>query len=540
METALCFSGYLGLVLTLFGLIGAVIVGSFYEQPLIVVHLILGVLCLLAWGVTSGIKSFSKAGEVISGRTARFGYNALAYTIVALGLIVVANVFVKLSLAKARWDLTEAGVYSLSEKSQKIVEGLKQPLKLVAIDKPQVQDREKTKDLLDLFKIANDKMVSYEIVDPRANPVKMDELGMKPGNMLYLEFGEGTSKAVSRINELDEQSVTNAIIKLTRGAAKKVYYIQGHGEPSLENGGEGGMKEFADAMTDEHFTVQGLILLQSGKIPDDAAAVIVAAPKRPLTQNEHDALTAYVDNGGRLILAGDAELRNDNQARDLAKSFGIEIGNDVIIDQQLRLFAGPQMAVQFVAQQFSPHMITARLSKAEPPVFSFATSVKATAPSDAKVTYTELLKSGPNSWGEKRLDLIFDASSPSAALDPEDIKGPVPLAVAMEKKLSPADPSESEEGKFEKSGRVVVFGDTTWLENGNLVVMGNRDLALNVVNWAVGEEGGVAIGPKNMRMSVAPITQATFNIILALSFIGPEVILLFGLFVWWRRRMVLA
>jgi hypothetical protein len=88
--------------------------------------------------------------------------------------------------------------------------------------------------------------------------------------------------------------------------------------------------------------------------------------------------------------------------------------------------------------------------------------------------------------------------------------------------------------------RVVVFGDVTWAQNGNLSAMGNRDMALNSINWTVGEEGGVAIGPKSIRASAAPIPQATFNVILALSFLGPELILLFGLFVWWRRRASLA
>jgi len=88
--------------------------------------------------------------------------------------------------------------------------------------------------------------------------------------------------------------------------------------------------------------------------------------------------------------------------------------------------------------------------------------------------------------------------------------------------------------------RVVVFGDATWIENGGLAAMGNRDLVLNAVNWVTGEEGGVAIGPKSLRASVAPIPQSTFNVILALSFLGPEIILLLGLFVWWRRRVSLA
>jgi ABC-type uncharacterized transport system involved in gliding motility auxiliary subunit len=109
----------------------------------------------------------------------------------------------------------------------------------------------------------------------------------------------------------------------------------------------------------------------------------------------------------------------------------------------------------------------------------------------------------------------------------------------MERPVSTAGGAK-EEDAFKKMTRVVVFGDATWAQNGNLTTMGNRDLVLNAVNWALGEEGGVAIGPKSIRASVAPIPQATFNVILALSFLGPELILLFGLFVWWRRKASFA
>ena len=61
-----------------------------------------------------------------------------------------------------------------------------------------------------------------------------------------------------------------------------------------------------------------------------------------------------------------------------------------------------------------------------------------------------------------------------------------------------------------------------------------------MVNWVAGEEGGVAIGPKSIRASSSPFSQATYSVILALSFIGPELLLLFGLFIWWRRRVALV
>jgi ABC-type uncharacterized transport system involved in gliding motility auxiliary subunit len=110
----------------------------------------------------------------------------------------------------------------------------------------------------------------------------------------------------------------------------------------------------------------------------------------------------------------------------------------------------------------------------------------------------------------------------------------------MEKAVDSQGASKDEDASFKKMSRVVVFGDVTWIQNGSLSAMGNRDVALNSVNWVTGEEGGVAIGPKSMRASVAPIPQSTFNVILALSFLGPELILLFGLFVWWRRRASFA
>jgi ABC-type uncharacterized transport system involved in gliding motility auxiliary subunit len=282
------------------------------------------------------------------------------------------------------------------------------------------------------------------------------------------------------------------------------------------------------------------MLAQAGSIPQDAAAVIVAAPTKPISQSERDAIIAYAKNGGRLLLFANPEDRDSDEIRTLAAAFGIQVGRDIILDEQLRLFAGPQIAVQFIAQQFSPHPITSGLTQAEPLVFSFASSVVAPSNVEAGAMYTELVKSGKNSWAEKNVEALFNPDGATASRDPEDIQGAVSIAVAMERKVEGADSPKGEEASFEKMSRVVVFGDVTWIENGSLAAMGNRDVALNSVNWVTGEEGGVAIGPKGMRASVAPIPQSTFNVILALSFLGPELILLFGLFVWWRRRASFA
>jgi len=478
--------------------------------------------------------SVHKASSLMTGRTARFGAHALIYSLIAGGLVVVGNIIV--SMNEKRWDLTEQGVYSLSPKSSKIVAGLKAPLKIIALEAPQLHDKGETRELLSLYLLANSKHVSFEMLNPQAKPIEVDMLGMKPGNLVYVEYGEGASKVINRLNQVDEQSITNAIIKLSRGASKKVYYVQGHGEPALDSQSQDGTKQFAEALGDEHIAIEGLMLATAGSIPQDAAAVILAAPTKPIPQAERDAIISYGKSGGRLLLFHNAEDRDFDEIRSIAKVFGIEVGEDVILDQQLRLFAGPEVAVQFLAQQFSPHPITAGLSAAEPVLFTFASSVSAPKSTEAGITYTELIKSGKNSWAEKNLKSLFDPAGATASRDPEDFAGPVSIAVAMERTGESSEGQKGDEPSFKQLSRIVVFGDVSWIENGSLLSMGNRDVILNAVNWVTGEEGGVAIGPRRMRSSVAPIPPSTFNIILALSLIGPELILLAGLFVWWRRR----
>jgi ABC-type uncharacterized transport system involved in gliding motility auxiliary subunit len=534
MDTALRFCGYLGMVLLAFGIAGSMVVGSFSSQPLLLLHIVIGFLCLTLWFLTSGISMWGQTKTAMSGRMARFGVHAGLYSVVAVGLIVVVNVFAALN--ERRWDLTEQGVYSLSPKTTKVVSSLKQPVRFVALDNPQVQATEQTRELLNLYRYANDKRVSFEIIDPRTRPVEVDALGMKQGNLLYVAYGEESQKAVARINQIDEQSITNAIIKLTRGASKRVYYVQGHGEPALDSRAQGGLKEFSDALSDEHVTVQGLILAVEGSVPEDAAAVFVVAPKKEIPEEELRALESYVQSGGRLLLFNNPEDRASKSIRTLASKFGIAVGEDMILDQQLRLFAGPQMAVQFVAQDFGAHAITEGMTRTEPLIFTFASSVSKASSADSKAEYETLVRSGANSWAESNVSGLFAADGATASLDSEDIAGPVSLAVVMERTIEQKTDDGSGDTSFGVSSRVVVFGDATWIENGNLSAMGNRDLALNAVNWSIGEEGGVAIGPKKMRASVAPIPQATFNIILALSFLGPELILVLGLFVWWKRR----
>ena len=92
-------------------------------------------------------------------------------------------------------------------------------------------------------------------------------------------------------------------------------------------------------------------------------------------------------------------------------------------------------------------------------------------------------------------------------------------------------------GEPGEAGRIVVIGDSDFVRNRYVSQLYNADLFLNAVNWVVGEEAFITIDRKLPRASIAVLTNQQFQTFRYLSmFVAPELILLAGIAVWWRRR----
>ena len=529
------FGGLAGLVLFIFGVIGALVTGSF-SQPLMAIHLVLGLVLMSVWLVSAGFGSLATAGQLVRGRGARFGANLVVYVLVVAGLVLVANWFA--SRYNRRWDWTSEGVFSLSSQSVQVVKDLKAPLKIVGLTPNEVMPEDQFKDLLELYRYNNSGKVTVELIDPRSKPHLVDKYEMKPGNLVYIEYGEGEQKGQSRLNQVSEQEITNAVIKLARGAARKLYYVTGHEEPDMGEEGSNGLKALGDALGDENLRIEPIVLAQKADVPEDAAALILVSPKQDLLPAERESVIRYVENGGRLLLMSDPQAPRDAKA--IAAHFGIEIGNNLVIDQVQRLFAGPALGAQPVVTTYASHPVTREMNRSTITIFNVASTVSASPTNKIQgAQYTELLKTGQTAWGESDLAGVFESTEPTAVFDQAtDKQGPLSLAVAFENKSSgkDGDSTSGSDVKFEKVSRVIVFGDSDWVLNPNLEVYANRDLVLNCVNWLVGEEGGITVRPGKFKASAMPVQAGVYLLLLTSSFLVPEIFLLFGLYVWWKRR----
>ncbi len=522
------FLGIIGIVLFGFGILGGLVSNSF-DNVIVLAHFIVGFVLLVFWAIKSGAGTVGNAKQIISGRTTRFGTYVLIYSVLFVGILSGLNWIA--NRHNKKWDLTEQGVYSLAPQSKELIKNLAAPLKIVSF-KGITEDDSSVEELTRRYKDENPAKVTLEVVDPRANPARVKQFEMKQGNVLYIEYGDKDKKSVSRINESSEEALSNAVLKLTRGASKKIYCLTGHDEGDIEDAKAGGYKAAKLALEDENLTVLPLMLAQTGSIPSDAAAVIVFSPRKRIPVQEKSILLEYISNGGRLLLASDPQDSQD--VADLANAIGIKVNKDIVLDQIQRLFSGPQIGAQPISTDYdATSPITKSFSKQTVTIFTMASSIRKSDTATKGATYTSLVKSSAAAWGETNLAPLLDEANPTATLDDSDNKGPVTLAMSYE---NPIDSGSAKDGDVKLVSRAVVFGSSSWLSNEGIGNYANRDLFINAVNWLVGEEGGYTIRAGTIRASYAPIPQATFILLLLSSFLIPEVLLLAGLWVWWKRR----
>jgi ABC-type uncharacterized transport system involved in gliding motility auxiliary subunit len=161
---------------------------------------------------------------------------------------------------------------------------------------------------------------------------------------------------------------------------------------------------------------------------------------------------------------------------ELVRAYGIELGRDFVVDKLSRLFGADYLIP--VVTQYEGHPITENFSLAC--FLPIAQSVKPLDKAPEGLITQSLALTSQGSWAEKSLTGLKEGGA--SFEEGVDQQGPVSLASVAE--------------RMEPSLRLVVFGDSDFANNSHLGLSGNKDLLLNSLAWAAGEEKLVTIRPK--------------------------------------------
>jgi ABC-type uncharacterized transport system involved in gliding motility auxiliary subunit len=503
-------------------------------------NLVLGILLLAAafipnWGT---VRERMRSGE--ARRAGKYGTSAVLSTLLAVAILWLLAYLA--SSHPRKFDWSEAGVHTLSEQSKSVLASLTQDVAVTALvgalDAPPVRD------LLDRYAYESPRF-QVEYADPNGRPDLVEKFGIAPetltGGVVHVALG---AESVD-VSEFTEEKLTNALVKLTRTGKRMVYVLEGHGERATAGEGANdreGFSQAVEALKNENYVVEKLLLASKGDVPDDANVVLVPGPSRPLLPEEMSALERYLAKGGALLVLLDPPGKSGPRSDFPAKlaTWGVKVGDDVVVDPRLGILG--RAAMPFAAQ-YPTHPITKGLR--EPTVYNLAASV--TANDDAKGRFTEIVRTGEESWAESDLARLFDEGQVERG--DGDRPGPVSVAVAGEplvpgapaadaaKPDAAAEGKEGEAAPGPKKPRLVVFGDSDFASNEFLDAYRNRDLFVNSVNWLLGDVESIAVRPNRSRASRMQLSTEEFLSLRFLSlFVLPELIAFAGAWAWWSRR----
>ncbi len=458
-----------------------------------------------------------KSGQQKS-RAVSFGVNSALLTLVVIALVGVVN-FLGQRYTK-KFDLTKNKVHTFSEQSENVIKNLKSEVIATLYGTP--QSKERFKPLLDNYKSISTKF-KVDFVNPDKDPIRTKAAGIKRMDTLVLE----TEGKKSTVEDLTEEKITNALIKLTKTTTQVICSVTGHGEPGFSAGSAEGFDAVKKGLESQSYQLREFALSSEPKIPADCGAVVILGPNRAFFPAEIKTLSDYLDQGGRLVVGLDAQITAQDAGAEfkaLLKTWGADVKSGLLIDPVSRMM-GVDASVPIIAE-FNTGTAIGKDFKTQC-YFPFSRPVEVVNPAPEGLNTQWVGKTTPKSWNETNMALISKGQveyNPGA-----DQQGPITIGVASSGKRKGTTPA--------RDARLVVFGSAQFANNNYARFGGNQDLILNAISWVVEDESLISIRAKEDEEGRLELSQNQGIAVFWLSVILiPLLVTVSGIVIWVRRK----
>lgn len=493
----------------------------------------------LIWQILVGLSGLSLIAHLVlhvdfykglfGQRTTQLGLRTVLNALLVFAIVVVINLIV--SNHDLKKDVTRNKVHTLSDQSIKLMKGLTTEVTFKAFVNPQqVGDFENIFSKYSYYT----KKLKKEFIDVDKDPLLVKQYNIRAAGTVIVESGDRTARVENLMGPDDpkiEEKLTNAIISVTKGGKKKLYYISGHGERLLSDTARDGFSTMKEVLESSRYEVEDLLLVDKSEVPTDAELVMIAGPKSEFLPKEYQALNQYIRQGGKILVL--LEPNSPSSLREFLGGYGVDWKSKrvVVENNTLQQFAGGNPLTPIIASFDATHEITRDAKQIA--IFPISTPVEKAKSIPEGETVTVLFSTSAKSLES---ELQGDKVKINQATDR---KGPLSLALAISGPIKNGAPKTegATEAEKMKEFRMVVVGDSDFASNTNRQFGMNADLFQNMLSWLAQEEDLIAIRPRSAAETQFDITeQRSRVIILASIFIAPLVMFVSGVSVWISRR----
>jgi ABC-type uncharacterized transport system involved in gliding motility auxiliary subunit len=434
---------------------------------------------------------------------------------IATALALIAAAETVLTALGLTFDLTPEKTYSLSLKAKEALRAVKEDLKITVFVKRE-GEQGKIRSLLELYAREN-RHVRYDLVNLDRNPGQAKKYDVHSYYTTVLEY----KGRVVKTGYPWETNISPALSRLLDKWETVLHFSSGSEENDFfaEGAGEHGFDFARLRLEREGYGLKPFSLKESVSIPDDLRVLVISGPRKDLPENALTILRRLIDSGRNLIFLLDpVPLPNLEK---FLEGYGITLPRRVIADSQGHAQGWDEwtVIVPFINKN---HPMASGLT--QPAVFPLCRPVNLTVPEDGRTT--PLLGTSDTSWAVTE-DTIKPGDKPfsfDSGGESSDMKGPITVGVAREI-VSPQN----------KISKIAVLGNSKFVDNTYIKLLGNGELFLNAIQWAV-DESTISLREKGLYGGAFNLSAGQFRNLQLLCLALPAVTLLIGCLVALLKR----
>ena len=274
---------------------------------------------------------------------------AIAFIIAVLILVIFVPINLIVGYKDKVYDMTPAKKYTLNDITVKLLDdtadkeievfflmeeldGLKNNPEYLALYHTLTQLEERDNITLTCFN--PDKNPEYSKILNPAEILRLEagDVFVKCGDIIkrvsHDKIFQSTSEGI--VQYAGEELIAGAVKTCTDGTLPTIYFMQGHGEKSIEDS----YSTYASAVKANNYDAKDIDLSKELRIPDNTAIIYLVAPQKDITDAEKTLLMDYLDNGGSVsMLLPPCETNGRfKNIEFILRKFGIEMDYNIVAE----------------------------------------------------------------------------------------------------------------------------------------------------------------------------------------------------------------
>ena len=455
------------------------------------------------------------ATAVVAGRRMPARRRVVLWTPTLLVTVLAVVIYVLGQTWVGTWDLTGNKRYSLAPQTLQVLDALPENLTNLKaeadslggpfgdLDKVQVmafyQRLDPARDITETLLKAcaqRSNRFKFKIMDPDTELELLRRYQVKATRTVVVKVGDRYTSLLQPV----ESALASAVYRLSTGRLARICQLLGHGEHLVNSDDRSGYSSYELLLREQGYDVQSFHLSETRKVPDACDVLVIAGPKLQPEPAELSAIEDHLAKGGAVLAMFDPPT--PSAWVDWMNQWRTGLTGDVLIAvERVGSDRGIGARTILVDEGYGDHEIVSPL-KGMPTIFSLVQTLTVVGAPDSVTVGAIILQSSDQTWAETDPDTRF-TGRPSYNMD-VDSKGPLPFGSVLEIQLG---------AEGIPPGRMVVIGNSEFINNANVNLAGNRDLLLNAIGWLAREEGLIQIRGKDPLSQPVILSQDQKNLL---------------------------